>query len=93
MDFVLWVIAVILVIAGIFAPMPTPRALAPPRIVIDLTRRRLRFEERDPPFELGLLLEQVEQDRVVGVAVFAQIAELLAHLLATYRPQRLKLST
>jgi hypothetical protein len=59
----------------------------------DARRRHLRFEERDPPFELRLLLAQVEQQRIVGIALLAHVAELLPHLPAAYSPQRLKLST
>jgi hypothetical protein len=33
----------------------------------DARLRRLRLLERDPPFELRLLLEQVEQQRIVGM--------------------------
>ena len=45
------------------------------------------------PLELCLLLEQVEEGRIVGVAVFANLTELLGHLLAAERPQRLELRT
>jgi hypothetical protein len=40
-----------------------------------------------------LLLEQVEQQRTVRIALLAHVAELLPHLPAAYSPQRLKFST
>jgi nucleotide-binding universal stress UspA family protein len=78
--------------------VPQAHAAADPSCTVrcrpdDARRRHLRFEERDPPFELRLLLEQVEQQRIVGIALLAHVAELLPHLPAAYSPQRLKLST
>jgi hypothetical protein len=47
----------------------------------DLRRRELRFENGDAPVELCLLLEQVEQRRIVGeVAVLTSVSEPLAQL-------------
>ena len=47
----------------------------------DLRGRELRFENGDAPVELCLLLEEVEQRRIVGeVAVLTSISEPLAQL-------------
>jgi hypothetical protein len=59
----------------------------------DARRRSLRLENRDSPLELCLLLKQGEEGRIVRVAVFANLTELLGHLLAAERPQRLELRT
>ena len=78
--------------------MPHADAAADPSRTVsgrrdDARRRSLRLENRDSPLELCLLLEQVEEGRIVRVAVFPNLTELLGHLLAAERTQRLELRT
>jgi hypothetical protein len=60
----------------------------------DPRRRQPRLERGDPPLELGLLLERVDERRVVfEVAVRSRVAEPLADRSATLGSQLLELRT